>query len=298
MGIETTEETDAITSRPATVTARRSPGGTTSPTLRRARLATGVSLPYVDQGSPDGIPVVMLHGLTDSWRSFEPVLPHLPPSLRVLVPTQRGHGDAERPAGGYGMRDFAADVAALMDATGVGPAVLVGHSMGAAVALRFALDHPERTRGLLLLGAFSSGRTNPAMVEFWESTIAGLDDPIDPSLAQEFQQGTLARPIAPGQFELFVRESLKVPARVWRGALEGMLDDDLTAELGQVVAPTLCLWGDRDAFARRVDQDQLLAAIAGARLHVHEGAGHALHWEEPERFAADLAGWIDRKCRN
>ena len=89
-----------------------------------------------------------------------------------------------------------------------------------------------------------------------------------------------------------MRESLKVPARVWRAAFEGLFEDDFAAELGAIAAPTLALWGDRDGFARRADQDALVAGIPGARLVVYEGTGHALHWEEPERVAADLTAFV------
>ena len=64
---------------------------------KRIKLATGVELAYVEQGDPAGVPVIFLHGITDSWHSFEPVLPHL----------------SEHPAAGYWPQNFAADVAAL-----------------------------------------------------------------------------------------------------------------------------------------------------------------------------------------
>ncbi|HZD54001.1 MAG TPA: alpha/beta fold hydrolase, partial [Woeseiaceae bacterium] len=67
---------------------------------------------------------------------------------------------------------------------------------------------------------------------------------------------------------------------------------DFTAGLDNVRVPTLCVWGDRDAFVQRSDQEQLVASIRRSRLTVYEGAGHALHWEEPARFAADLAGFV------
>ena len=69
----------------------------TDPVERIAELPDGLRLPYVERGDPAGIPVVFLHGITDSWRSFQLVLPHLPPSIRALALTQRGHGDASRP---------------------------------------------------------------------------------------------------------------------------------------------------------------------------------------------------------
>jgi non-heme chloroperoxidase len=236
---------------------------------------------------------VMLHGATDSWHSFEPVLPHLPESVHAFALTQRGHGDADRPASGYRTRDFAADVAAFADALRLGPVVVVGHSMGSTNAKRFAIDYPARTRGLVLVGAFAGYRNNPTLVEFWESAVSTLTDPIAPGFAREFQQSTLARPVPPAFLDTVVRESLKVPARVWRAAFEGFFEDDFAAELGAIAAPTLVLWGDRDGLARRIDQDALVAGIAGARFEVYEGTGHALHWEEPERFAAELTAFVE-----
>jgi non-heme chloroperoxidase len=110
--------------------------------IHSVELLGGPKLEYVEQGDRSGVPLVLLHGYTDSWRSFEPVLPHLPSDVRAFALTQRGHGDAARPAHRYGPPDFAADVARFMDRLGIGAAVIAGHSMGASVAQRFALDHP------------------------------------------------------------------------------------------------------------------------------------------------------------
>jgi len=263
------------------------------PVVKSVQLPGRVRLEYVEQGDPAGIPVVMLHGATDSWHSFEPVLPHLPESVHAFALTQRGHGDADRPASGYRTRDFAADVAAFADALRLGPVVVVGHSMGSTNAKRFAIDYPARTRGLVLVGAFAGYRNNPTLVEFWESAVSTLTDPIAPGFAREFQQSTLARPVPPAFLDTVVRESLKVPARVWRAAFEGFFEDDFAAELGAIAAPTLVLWGDRDGLARRADQEVLVAGIAGSRLEIYEGTGHALHWEEPERFAAELTAFVE-----
>lgn len=261
--------------------------------LGRLPLPKGITLHVAEHGDPAGTPVLFLHGVTDSWRSFEPVLPHLPESLRAIAPSQRGHGDSDRPATGYRTRDFAADAAALLDAVGCERAVVVGHSMGAANALRFALDHADRTLGLVLVGAFATFRGNAVVTEYWDGTVRHLTDPIDPSVAREFQESTLARPIASALLDTFVGESLKVPARVWRDAFAGLLEDDFADGIGAITAPTLIVWGDRDAFCPRADQFALRAAIPAADLAVYEGAGHALHWEEPARFAADLARFVE-----
>jgi len=56
--------------------------------------------------------------------------------------------------------------------------------------------------------------------------------------------------------------------------------------------PGLLIWGDRDAYVRREQQDQLLAAFEGARLIVYDSTGHAVHWEQPQRFADDLVSFV------
>jgi pimeloyl-ACP methyl ester carboxylesterase len=237
--------------------------------------------------------VLLLHGLTDSWRSFEPALRFLPDDLRVIALSQRGHGDAARLAGGYRTRDFAEDAAALLKALDAGPAIIVGHSMGSTNALRFAIDFPELTRGLVLLGSFAGYERNPVIRELWAS-VSQLTDPIDPGFALEFQRSTLAQPVPPDFLDVVVQESLKVPARIWRTALAGLMEDDFVREIDRIKTPTRILWGDHDALCPRSDQEALLRAIAGSQLVVYEGAGHALHWEEPERFAADLVDFAGR----
>ncbi len=265
-----------------------------TPATKSVELPNGVKLPYAEQGKPSGVPVLLLHGVTDSWRSFERVLPHLPASIHAFALSQRGHGDADRPAAGYGPDDFAADLAAFMDAVGLGSAVIVGHSMSASIAQRFALDHPGRTLGLVLVGSFlASWRGSPGAVELWDSVVSTLTDPIDAVFVREFQESTLARPVPPAFLDTVVRESLKVPARVWRATFEGFLEADFSAQLGEIKAPTLIVWGDRDAICSRSDQEALAAVIAGSRLVVYPGAGHALHWEEPDRFAADLVAFAE-----
>jgi pimeloyl-ACP methyl ester carboxylesterase len=261
------------------------------------KLSNQLTLPYVEQGDPSGIPMLLLHGFTDSWHSFEPVLPHLPASIHAFALTQRGHGDADRPSHGYRTRDFALDLAHFMDAVGLEAAILVGHSMGATHAQRFAIDHPERTLGLVLAASFATYRGNPVLVEFWESAVSQLQDPIDPAFVREFQASTLAQAIPQPFLDFVVEESLKVPARVWREAFEGFLEDDFADELDAIEAPTLVLWGDRDALVPRRDQDLVLAAISDATLIVYEDTGHAVHWERPGRVAADLLAFVHARLR-
>jgi non-heme chloroperoxidase len=259
-------------------------------TLRAADLPNGVRLPYAEQGSPDGIPVVLLHGITDSWHSFEPVLPYLPSSVHAYAVTQRGHGDASRP-GSYRLGDLVDDVAGFMDAVGLASAVVAGHSMGSIVATRFAIDHPHRTRGLVVMGGAPTF-TALGLDEMTEE-LAAMSDPVDVDYLRAFQESTLAHPVPADYLDLVVSESAKVSIDTFRALWNDTVLTDASADLGTVAAPTLVVWGERDAFSPRRAQDELVAAIPGARLSVYAGAGHAMHWEEPARFAAELAGFAE-----
>lgn len=262
------------------------------PSTSFATLPGRITLQYAESGDPAGVPVIFLHGYTDSGRSFEPVLPHLPRSIRALCPTLRGHGESDRPAGGYAMRDFADDIAAFMDALGVDRAVIAGHSMSSVIAQRFAIDHPDRTLGLVLLGAFFSAPANPGVRELWDTAICRIADPVDRAFALEFQRGTMVRPIPPGFLEMVTGESMKVPARVWRAALEGMLQGEQSGDLARIRTPVLILWGDQDNFIPRHEQDAMMSVIVGAQLIVYDGAGHGVHWDEPAGVARDLAVFV------
>jgi non-heme chloroperoxidase len=258
------------------------------PVSKTVHLPSGLALPYLDQGELGSVPMLFLHGLSDSCHSFETVLAHLPATVRAVVPSQRGHGDASAPES-YRLSDFASDLEGLMDALALDRAILVGHSMGTAVAQRFAIDHPDRVLGLVLVGAFAALARNPDCVAFGETSIAPLSDPIDPAFVRAFQESTLARPVPKAFLDRVVAESLKVPARVWTAAWSELIATDLTPDLSRIAGPTLLVWGDRDEMMLRAEQEILLRSIPAARLVIFAGAGHAPHWEEPEHFAAQIA---------
>ncbi len=261
-----------------------------APVIKFIELSTGVKLPYVEQGNTSAVPVLLLHGYADSWRSFERVLPYLPDSTHVFALSQRGHGDADCPAEGYQPYHFASDLEAFMDALHLDAAVIVGASSGGITAQRFAIDHPERTLGLVFAGSPATLRGNRGVREFWE-VVSRLSDSIDPNFVRDFQRSTLVQPVPEVFLEVMMQESLRMPARVWRAVLEPLLEADFSDELGRIQARTLIIWGDRDPILPRSQQDAFAAAIPRSELIIYPGAGHTLYWEDPARFAADLAAF-------
>lgn len=258
--------------------------------VTRVRLATGVFLDVAEYGRKDGAPVVFLHGFPDSRISFSPVMPHLPPDIRAIVPSMRGHGDSDHPPCCYRLTDFAADVVGLLDALGLERAPLVGHSFGSFIAQRVAINHPERVSHLVLIGSAQSPRST-AVLEFSELAKT-LTDPISPALIREFQQSTIAQSVEPSFFERAMTESGKIPARVWRDVGALLASNPTMGDLRRVRAPTLLVWGTKDALFDRAEQDSLLRAIGNARLLPYNNAGHSLNWEEPARLARDLVAFL------
>jgi pimeloyl-ACP methyl ester carboxylesterase len=268
-----------------------------TPRIAHLQLPQGPRLEYAEQGPTDGsarTTVLMLHGITDSWRSFEPVLPHLPNDWRIVSLTQRGHGGSSMPPqAGFGARVFAADAAAFIEALGLAPVVVVGHSMGATVALRLAIDRPELVRAVVAAGAFASFADKAELLQWVARDIATLGEQVPYTLADTFQRDTLAGPVADGLIETMVQECLRTPAHAWRGAFAGLLAEDIgAAELARIAVPVLLPWGNADRYVPEDDQRRLARAMPQALRSTYHGAGHALHWELPQRFARELAAFV------
>ena len=259
-------------------------------------LGNGLALSYAAQGDESGPVVVLLPGTTDSWRSYEPVLEQLPLSIRAIAVSQRGHGDSDKPAVGYRVEDFAADVVPLLDELGIQRAVVAGHSGSCLVARRVAIDHPDRVAGLVLEASPTTLCGDAGLKGFVESVVSSLTDPIDPTFGRSFVADTSSEKLAPDVLDQLVGEVLRVPARVWKKVFSGLLAYDDTDELGRITAPTLLIWGDADGLVGREMQDMLADRIRGAKALVYPGVGHTPRWEEPARFADDVATFVAQSC--
>jgi pimeloyl-ACP methyl ester carboxylesterase len=261
-------------------------------TEKSIRLPNAVTLHYVEQGAADGVPVILVHGYPDSWRSYAPVMAQLPAQLRIIALSLRGYGQSDRSYGNYHPRDLAADLNEFMARLGIPAAYIVGHSMGTYVAEYLELDHPERVLGLMLIWNFRTLAGRADLAEML-TALEQMDEDVDLGLVRDFQQSTLAQAVSADFLETIIAESAEVPGHVWRGALRDLMRIDHFEELHRITAPTIVFWGDRDGMSNLRDQHAIAAAVGG-ELRLYAGAGHSLHWEEPKRFARDLAKLIDQ----
>jgi pimeloyl-ACP methyl ester carboxylesterase len=160
------------------------------PMSERLAEANGLRLAYQEWGRPD-VPacVVLVHGLGSSSHIWDLAAPLLAEDVdvRVVALDQRGHGVSEQPDSGYDFPSVVADLLAFLDAVSITqPALLVGHSWGSSVVLRFAASHPDRSAGLVLI---DGGTGSPGERWSWPETEARLTPPdIDGLLWSELYQ--------------------------------------------------------------------------------------------------------------
>ncbi len=243
--------------------------------------ANGIELHVQELG--EGPPVAMLHGLVvgsvATW--FFGAAPALARTHRVLLYDLRGHGRSSRPATGYSVAAQAADLSALLDRFGGGPVALVGHSFGALVALRLALDAPRRVSRLALVEA----PLPPSKLGELEALVSR-----GPAAALEALPAETRVAVARGgrQASKFLAH-LEALGKTTLGA-ELAAERDVSDEaLAALRLPTLLVHGTRSPL--RAVGARLARAIPGARLIELEG-GHFLPSEAPGPLTEALVEFL------
>ena len=246
----------------------------------------------------DGPPVVCLPGLGTDLTCFAFQVPDLARDFRVVLVDLRGVGRSPAPPGPYSCEEMAGDVARLLERLDLGPALVIGHSMGAAVAQHLARSHPERVAGLVLAGAFA--RLDPfglQVLEGWQlQQEAGISREL---FARSFLPWVLSR----GFFEHpeFVREAVRLVVETpWPQAPEAFSSQaaacrafDSRPWLGELRAPVRVISGTEDLIAPLGGARFLAEALPSARLHALEGLAHACMSEGAPLFnplVRDFAG--------
>lgn len=256
---------------------------------------------YVER-SGAGPPVLLLHGFTGSARSWDALEPALRAEYTVIRPDLPGHGRSDAPAEAerYHLGELADRLAILLDEQQVSKCVVLGYSMGARAALRFALRHPHRLGALILEGASPGiddladrvARRNrdsvladyvvregvPSFVDRWEQ------------LPMWSTQTGLSPEVRGRQRAIRLSHTAAGLAGTLRGAGPGQ-DDPLCGRLHEITVPTLLIVGALDTpyveHARR-----MAALLPRCEVEIVAAAGHAVHLEQPDAYARAVKGFL------
>jgi pimeloyl-ACP methyl ester carboxylesterase len=263
----------------------------------------GVRIHWADVGEASGsTPVVLIHGLTNSYLTWSRVAPLLAADRRVLMPDLPGHGQSERPNAGYALGWYAQVIAHWLEVVGVEKADIVGHSFGGGIAQMLLLECPERIRRLVLVAAGGLGKAvgwwlrlaslpgvvehlgQPFMALGTRLALRGAHGGVTPqdilALSRYNSKAGSAR-----AFARSVRDVIN-----WRGQVR-----NFGQRAGEIekLPPMLVLWGDRDRLIPIAQGRAFADSLEGAQFQVFPGSGHYLHNEHPEEFVRVVRAFLD-----
>jgi pimeloyl-ACP methyl ester carboxylesterase len=232
----------------------------------------------------DAPPLILLHGIGSRAVSWWPVVDGLAAHFRLFAPDLRGHGASAKPATGYLLPDYAADLAGLLDALGLDRPRLLGHSLGGLVAVRWAAEHPETAATIALEDTtLGSGPHLAPAFDGWLALSRMTVDDAAAYYAREYphwsaedarRRAESITVVAPGVFEELRREAV-TPERADR--LDGV---------AAIRSPILLVHGDPETGSMLLPPDaaRFTALLPRARLVRIPGGSHNLHRDSTEPF--------------
>jgi len=243
------------------------------------------TLPEVVPDRGQGERILCLHGAGGNGAVFDPLLDLLGERHEPLAFDQPGHGRSGSFDSLGSIDRMAAFTRALWEKLALRAPVLLGHSMGGAVALQLALDHPDEVRGLVLVGAGARFDDTEEGAEFVRKVSEG-------KARRRFEKEIYSPQTAPEIMQRGFLESLKTDPRALYGDMLAIGDCDLVSRLGDIVAPTLVVVGEDEVPRMREQAELLTASIPGAQRVDVPAAGHQIHLEQPAAVAAAIEDFL------
>ena len=255
-------------------------------------LVRGQRLFYQDTGG-GGLALVLSHGFLQDADMFDAQVRSLRNRHRIITWDQRGHGRTVSTPGPYTYWDSAEDLAGLLDHMQVNRAVVGGMSQGGFLSLRFALAHPQRTAGLVLIDT-QSGREDPekaqqydVMHEVW--TGSGASDQLLEMVAAIIVGNRRSE-----SAQWIAKWKAMDPARLTSIYRTLMDRDDLTERLAEIRVPAVVIHGTEDVAIDISLAEQLCQGLSGCRGLIRvEGAGHSSNITHPEPVNRAIAEFLD-----
>ncbi len=243
-----------------------------------------------------GDPVLLIMGHAYGAGMWHRTAPELAASYRVIRFDNRGAGRSSDPPGPYPVPLMAEDALAVLDAAGVASAHVYGVSLGGAIALQLALDHPGRVRSLIL-GCTAASAQGAASRSALLTRVRSL---LPAAALNRMAWKLLYGPGTPAglraEDQQIVRRT-RSSGRGRRGQLAGAAGFDVTGRLAEIGVPALVMHGARDRIVPAASARRLADGIAGARLVMFPDAGHAYITDAAQaanqavlRFLAGISG--------
>jgi pimeloyl-ACP methyl ester carboxylesterase len=241
------------------------------------------------RANPAATPTLMIHGAGGSYLHFPLAMRHLP-SANAVVPDLAAHGHnvgAPRTT----VREHADDMIALLDALHIERAVILGHSMGGAIAQTLALEYPARVRGLVLIGTGAKLGVHPDLL----NGLVGEMRAVSASVAETvtlWSWGSNADPRL--RDDLGYGVLVSTPPPVLYADYSACNAFDIRARLADIHAPTLVIGGTADQMTPHKFSVYLRDTLPHAELVTIENGGHMMALEQPRAVTAAVAAWLAR----
>ncbi len=240
-----------------------------------------------DAATVPSLPIVFVHGSGDSARHWQDVIALLPDFTCVALDLP-GHGAQIDQPGPERMSisDYAEAVRAELAARGLGRVCLAGHSLGSAIALRLALDHPSLVARLVVVGGGARLRVLPALLDAARAESAPAHESI---AAMGFTPGHEALAAAYGE-----AQAPTAPGMLYRD-LSACDAFDVMGELGRITQPALIVVGEQDRMTPPKYAAHLRDHLPDAMMVTVPDAGHFVAVEAPDAVASALRTWLSRE---
>ena len=266
--------------------------------------ANGMRFHYLEWGSPDSPPMLLLHGFAQTCHSWDFVALGFSGDYRVIALDQRGHGDSDwAPDGDYSPETQQRDIAGVVDALGLRDFTLMGLSMGGRNSFTYAANNPGKVKALVIVDAgpqnMRQGTQNIRDFVQQEDELDSVDAFVErvlkynPRRSPEQLRGSLMhnlKQLPSGKWTWKYDKALRRPGR--RMGSDPETEKRLWGYLAQIQCPTLVVRGGASDIIALDTADKMQAAIPGCRQATIEGAGHLVMGDSPAGFQAAVTEFL------
>lgn len=240
---------------------------------------------YYETEGTQGVPVVFVHGSGSNHEIWKPQVHALSSIARAVAIDLPGHGRSD-PPGRNSVEGYGDSILGLLDALRFDRAVMVGHSLGGAIAQTLALSHPDRVAGLGLVGTGARLRVLPAILDgivndFEKTAPFIVENAYAPNLTDDLRARAMA-------------ELHACNPQVTHDDFSACNVFDVMTRLGEIRAPTLVICGKQDRMTPVKYSEFLASKIAGAQLVLVDNAGHCVMIEQPDAVSRALFDFVKK----